>query len=366
MPRWLWLLTPIGLLAYVLSYFHAAGPLLFVLSAIGIIPLAALIGKATEELAYHVGSSAGGLLNATFGNVPELIIATLAVRAGLVTLAQASIIGSVIGNASLVAGTALFAGGVRHGTLRFDSKEVGHHAVLMVLAVASLALPTLFIATTPRGNVEALSVFVAILLVLTYLAYMLYDIAGFRGGPPTTEPETFLQEESEVVEEMVSTEGGPAWDWKVAILWLAAATIAVGLVADVLVSSVTPVTTSVGISEFFVGVVIVPLVGNVAEYYAAVQMALKQKVDLSFAVASGSSIQVAVFVAPILVLVSLIWHPMTLVFNPIEITVLALVVAIFFFVSQDGESNWLEGLQLVMLYVMAAAVFYFLPGRHVG
>jgi Ca2+:H+ antiporter len=365
-PRWLWFLMPLGLVAYALSFFHTSETVLFLLSAIGIIPLSALIGKATEEIAYHVGSSAGGLLNATFGNVPELIIATLAIQHGLVTLSQASIMGSVIGNASLVAGTALFVGGMRHGTLRFSAQEVGHHAVMMVLAVASLALPTLFIATTPRGNVEALSVFVAMLLILTYLAYMLYDIAGLRGGLGTSPSDTYIVDESEAVHEIVEGEGGPEWDWKLAVFWLGLATIAVGLVADVLVASVKPVTDSLGISEFFVGVVIVPLVGNIAEYYAAVQLAAKNKVDLSFAVASGSSIQVAVFVAPVLVLVSLLWHPMTLVFNPIEITVLALVVTIFFFVSQDGESNWLEGLQLVMLYVMAAAVFYFLPGTHLA
>lgn len=361
MPRWMWALLPLGPIAFVLSFFGAPSLILFILSTIGVIPLAALIGKATEELAYHIGSAAGGLMNATFGNVPELIIGALALRNGLVTLAQASIIGSVIGNASLVVGMALFYGGMRNGVLRFNREEVGHHAVMMVLAVASLALPTLFIVTAPRGNVQALSVFVAILLVLTYLAYMLYQFAGFRGGPRNQEIDTFMAEEEEIVEELIEEEG-PEWSWKLSVFWLGVATVAVVFVGNVLVESVRPVTVSLGISEFFVGVVIVPIVGNVAEHMAAVTLAGKNKADLSFAVASGSSIQVAVFVAPVLVLLSFLWHPMTLVFNPIEIAVLALVVAIFFFVSWDGESNWLEGLQLVMIYVMAAAVFYFLPG----
>lgn len=365
MPRWMWALLPIGLVAIVLQLAGAPDVLLFTLSTVGIIPLAALIGKATEELAYHIGSAAGGLLNATFGNVPELIIGALALRSGLVTLAQASIIGSVIGNASLVVGMALFYGGVRNGVLRFNREEVGHHAVMMVLAIASLALPTLFIATAPRGNVQELSVFVAILLMLTYLAYMLYQFAGFRGGPRNSEADTFMAEEEEIVEVLVEEEG-PEWSWHRSVFWLGVATVAVVFVGDVLVASVRPVTVSLGISEFFVGVVIVPIVGNVAEHMAAVTLAGKNKTDLSFAVASGSSIQVAVFVAPLLVLLSFLWHPMTLVFNPIEIAVLALVVAIFFFVSWDGESNWLEGLQLVMIYVMAAAVFYFLPGPRVA
>jgi len=365
MPRWLWALIPVGLIAFALSFTTAPDVLLFFLSAVGVIPLAALVGKSTEELAYHVGSALGGLMNATFGNVPELIIGALALRDGLVTLAQASIIGSVIGNASLVVGMALFYGGMRNGVLRFDREEVGHHAVMMVLAVASLALPTLFIATAPRGNVEGLSVFVAILLMVTYIAYMLYQFGGFRGGPRDVAGDTFIAAETEVVEELVE-EDGPQWSMRVSIFWLAVATVAVLFVGNVLVESVKPVTVSLGISQFFLGVVIVPIVGNVAEHLAAVTLAGRGKTDLAFGVASGSSIQVAVFVAPILVLISFLWHPMTLAFNPIEIAVLALVVAIFFFVSWDGESNWLEGLQLMMIYVMAAAVFYFLPGPHVS
>ncbi|MBV9279564.1 MAG: calcium/proton exchanger [Chloroflexi bacterium] len=355
------MLLPVGLIAYALSFSQTPQTLLFVLSAIGIVPLAALIGKATEELAYHVGAAGGGLLNVTFGNVPELLIGILAIRDDLVPLAQASIVGSVIGNASLVVGMALFYGGVRNGIQSFSREEVGHHAVLMVLAVASLALPSLFRVTAPRGNVHALSVFVACLLIATYLAYIAYDIAGWRGGVGQRESDTVLAEAAEAVEELVESEGGPQWSWQRSVVWLALATVGVALVGNVLVDSVRPVERALGISEFFVGVVIVPIVGNVAEHFAAVQLAARNKMDLSFAVASGSSIQVAVFVAPVLVLLSFLWHPMTLVFNPIEILVLALVVTIFFVVSQDGESNWLEGLQLMMLYVMAAAVFYFLP-----
>ncbi len=364
MSRWIWALLPVGPIAYGLSWLHAPSVVLFILSSIGVVPLAALIGKATEELAYRVGSATGGLLNATFGNVPELIIGILAIRAGLVTLARASIVGSVIGNASLVVGMALFYGGLRNGLQRFNRQAVGHHAVLMVLSVASLALPTLFTVTAPQGNVTDLSLFVAALLILTYSAYVAYDIGGFRGGGRPVDSDAFMTETVEAVETLIELEGGPEWSWELSVFWLALATLLVAFVGDVLVASVKPVTAGLGVSEFFVGVVIVPIVGNVAEHFAAVQLAGKNKMDLAFAVASGSSIQVALFVAPVLVLLSFLWHPMTLVFNPIEIAVLALVVVIFFFVSQDGESNWLEGLQLMILYVMAAAVFYFLPGPH--
>lgn len=361
MPRWLWALVPVGLVGYALSFFGASESLLFALTAIGLVPLAALIGKATEELAYRVGAAAGGLLNASFGNVPELVVGVLALRAGLITLTQATIVGSVIGNAALVVGMSLFYGGLKHGTQHFSREVVGHHAVLMIVAVASLALPSLFAATSPRGNVQALSVFVACLLIVTYGAYMLYDIAGFRGGKSHSQSDTFMGETARAVEELVEGDEGPEWSVRLSAVWLAVATLLVALEGDVLVGAVRPMTQSMGISEFFVGLIVIPIVGNVAEHFSAVQLAGRNKMDLSFAIASGSSIQVALFVAPALVLVSSIWHPMSLVFNPIEIAVMALVVAIFFFVAQDGESNWLEGLQLMTLYVMAAAVFYFIP-----
>lgn len=361
MSWWFWALLPVGILGWVLHFAGAPEGLLFALTTVGIIPLAAVIGKATEELAYRAGAATGGLLNVTFGNVPELIIGILAIRQGLLALAQATIIGSVIGNASLVVGMSLFYGGVRNGIQYFSREVVGHHAVLMVLAVASLALPSLFAATSPRANVHALSVFVACLLIVSYVAYMLYDIAGLRGGSRPGEADGILTEASGAVEELVEGEGGPEWSWQYSCFWLGLATVLVALEGDVLVGAVRPVTSSLGIGELFVGLVIVPIVGNVAEHFSAVTLAGKNKMDLSFAIASGSAIQVAIFVAPVLVLLSFFWHPMTLVFNPIEIAVLALVVGIFFFVAQDGESNWLEGLQLMLLYVMAAAVFYFLP-----
>jgi Ca2+:H+ antiporter len=357
----MWPLLPVGVAGYILSFFGAPQATLFILTALGIIPLAALIGKATEELAYRVGTAAGGLLNVTFGNVPELIIGLIAIHDNLLALTQATIVGSVIGNASFVVGMSLFYGGVRNGIQRFSREDVGHHAVLMILAVASLALPSLFAATAGRANVRTLSAFVACLLIVSYGAYMLYDIAGLRGGVKAQEDDTFIRESGEAAGELIEDEGGPEWSARLSIFWLAASSVLVALEGDVLVGAVKPITQTLGVGELFVGLIIIPIVGNVAEHFSAVTLAGKNKMDLSFAVAAGSAIQVALFVAPLLVLLSFIWHPMTLVFNPVEILVLALVVGIFFFVAQDGESNWLEGLQLMMLYIMAAAVFYFLP-----
>jgi Ca2+:H+ antiporter len=358
MPRWLWAIVPVGIVGWALSATSAPELLLFILTGIGLIPLAAAIGKATEDLAFHVGPTAGGLLNVSFGNVPELLIGILAVRDGLISLAQATIIGSVIGNASLVVGMSLFYGGVRHGTQEFDRESVGYGAVLMVLAVAALALPSLYRATSGHGNVQELSLFVAVLLILSYVAYLLYDLIGLRGGPTPSEQGSIVEETGEG---LIDDEEGPDWSWRFSCAVLAISTLLVALEGDVLVAAVKPVVAQLGVSELFVGLVIVPIVGNVAEHFSAVQFAGRNKIDLSFAIAFGSSIQVAVLVAPLIVLVSFIWHPMTLVFNPVEIAVLALVVVMFYFVVHTGKSNWLVGLQLMTLYVMAAAVFFFLP-----
>jgi Ca2+:H+ antiporter len=358
MARWVWALVPIGIVGWALSFTSTPQLWLFGLTAVGLIPLAALIGEATEQLAFRVGPTAGGLLNVSFGNVPELLIGTLAVRDGLLSLAQATVIGSVIGNASLVVGMSLFYGGIRHGVQRFDREAVGYGGILMLLAVAALALPSLYQATAGHANVKEMSFFVALLLILSYVAYLLYDLVGVRGGPARVDDGGLAEETGE---EIIGEEETASWTTWASIAALGFATVFVALEGDVLVGAVRPVVHQLGISELFVGLVIVPIVGNVAEHFSAVQFAGRNKIDLSFAIAFGSSIQVAVLIAPVLVLISFIWHPMTLVFNPVEIAVLALVVVMFYFVAHTGETNWLVGLQLMTLYVMASAVFFFLP-----
>ncbi len=384
MARWWWLLSGLCILAVVGDHAGWPGTTVFVLAGAGTIAAAALLGRATEEIGLGIaarevarqrdagleprpttmGAKVGGLLNATFGNVPELFIGILALNQGYITLTKATIAGSVIGNAALVLGMALFAGGVKNGTQRFDSEETGHHAVLMALAVTAMVLPSLFLATT-HTRITEISLIAACLLLMVYVGYLLFSIFQLRGGPgnqkQTVADRTFIEEEAEVVEEIgIGTE---VWPITRSVLVLAIATLLIFGASKALIDTVKPFTADLGWSPLFVGIVVVPILGNMAEHYSAIMLALKNRMNASLAVASGSSIQVALFVAPILVLASQFRRPMSLVFNPIEIAVIGIVVVMFFFISQDGESNWLEGLQLLVLYAMAAAVFFFVPSH---
>lgn len=388
--RQVWLLASIlCLVAFAGDHLGWPEPMVFILAGLGTIPAAAILGRATEEIALGItareaarhltngpfvpttlGAKVGGLLNATFGNIPELFIGVLALHQGYLTLTKATIAGSVIGNLAFVLGVALFFGGVRNGTQRFDAKEAGHHAVLMALALAALILPSLFLATTHSSRTTEISVAAAGLLLLIYVAYLMFSIFGLRGGSlrgglrrasNAGDRETFIEEEAAAVEQL--GEIGRVWPLARSILVLAVATVLVFTASETLIDTVRPFTKTFGWSPFFVGIVVVPILGNMAEQSSAIMLAYRNKMNTSLGVASGSSIQVALFVAPLLVFISQFGHRLDLVFNPIEIAVLALVVVIFFFVSQDGESNWLEGLQLVVLYVMAATVFFFVPGH---
>lgn len=361
---------------------HAGWPRVpvFVLAGFGTLPAAAMLGRATEEIALGItsreiakrreagdnpvattrGAKVGGLLNATFGNVPEIFIGILALQQGYVSLTKATIAGSVIGNAALVLGLSLFVGGARNGTQKFDAREAGHHAVLMALAVTALVLPSLYLATTHSGHTTDISLAAAVLLLVIYSAYLLYSLFGIQGGG-RAERSTFIEEEAAAVADLAS--GETVWPLPNSIGLLALSTAVLFVASQALVDTVQPFTSGFGWSPFFVGIVVVPILGNVAEQSSAIMLAYRNRMNTSLGVASGSSIQVALLVAPLLVIVSQFLHPMTLAFNPIEIAVLAVVVVIFFFVSQDGESNWLEGLQLVVLYALAATVFFYVPGR---
>lgn len=370
-----WLvLLPLGPIAYLLQHLHASAPLVFVVAAAGTLPAAGLLGTATEEIAAAIairngaqdeggpaeaglrGAKIGGLLNATFGNIPELIVGVLALQHGYLNLVKATIIGSIIGNAGLVLGLALFAGGIRNGTQRFDAREVGHHAVLMALAVASLALPSLFLSSTHGPHISEISRMAAALLLAVYVAYLLYSMLGLGHG----EGDTFIEEESMIVEQLRGTH--EPWPLSRSLPILAVSTALVFAAAEALIAAIGPFTLFLGWSPVFAGIVVVPVLANVAEHSSAVLLAVKNKADMTFGVASGSSIQVAVFVTPLLLFLSQFWHPLTLVFSSVEIAALAVVVALFYLVSRDGESNWLEGIQLVALYILAATVFFYTPG----
>jgi Ca2+:H+ antiporter len=347
-PVWVYALMAFGVLAVIGELIEAPAVLVFASACLGLIPLAGLIGHATGQLALRVGPHWGGLLNATFGNAAELIITILALREGLFTLVKASITGSIVGNTLLVLGLSLLVGGLRHGLLRFNMRVAGLSSSLMILAVAGLLLPAVFGALVPdQRRLEAVSVIVALILLASYAAYLAFLLRG------STEP---LQEEED------EAKAGAVWSVRRGVLALAGATVGTAIVSDVLVSAVTPVTAQLGWTELFVGVIIIPIVGNAAENWAAVRAAWRNNVDLTLSITSGSSTQIPLFVMPVLILVSLaIAQPMTLVFNPLELLVLGLSTAISAYIALDGESNWLEGVLLLALYLMTATVFFLDP-----
>ena len=352
MARPLYLLLIAAPLAIVADLLHWPAPVVFGLSALGVVPLAGLIGTATEELAARIGPKYGGLLNATFGNAAELIITILAIRQGLLLLVKASITGSNIGNSLLVLGLSVLYGGIKHGWQRFDEHEARHHVSLMVLAVSGLFLPAMFALSQPdHFVVEEVSLFVAGVLLVTYVAYLAFSLfAGQSGDAPDAH------------EASDAGHHEPSWSVRKAIIVLAAATGATVFVSELLVRTVEPVTHQLGWSEFFVGIIIIPLIGNAAEHFSALVFAGKNRVDLTMAIAAGSSSQIALFVAPVLIFVSLLLgQPMDMVFDRMELLVLGLTTLIFAFVALDGRSNWLEGAQLLALYIIIAVVFFFLP-----
>ncbi len=348
--RWLNVLLlglPVAILCRIL---HAPEWTIFLASAVSLLPLAAWIGLATEHAATRLGSSLGGLLNATFGNAAELIITIFALRRGLTDLVKASITGSIIGNTLLILGLSAFVGGVKHGTQRFNVKAVARHAAMMILAVSAMALPAVFATVEKSAFIrEEVSIGVSILLLATYGAYIFYSYFSREARKEAAAaPEAHLP-------------AGKAWSLGRSLGVLAAAVVGTGVASELLVHSVEPVSKSLGFSQFFVGLIVIPLVGNVAEHYSAITFARRNRMELALSIAANSSTQIAVFVAPLLVLVSLLFHPMDLIFQPIELVTLFSCTAIFAYVSLDGETNWLEGVQLLALYLIAAVSFFFLP-----
>ncbi len=365
MPRWLYALLVFALLAVAGQALGAPPALVFAAACLGLVPLAGLIGHATGQVALHLGAQYGGLLNATFGNAAELIITLLALRQGLFILVKASITGSIVGNTLLVLGLALLAGGFRHGVLKFDVRLASLNAALMILAVAGLLLPALFSTLVPdHARVEELSIIVACVLLLSYGAYLVFVLQGTgpflraRGSPAQAGERWFAKAEGEDL----PISDPAAWGLRRGLLTLAGATVGTAFVSEALVSSVDAVTRQFGWTELFVGVILIPIVGNAAENWAAVRAAWRNHVDLTLGITAGSSTQIPLFVTPVLIFASLaLGQPMTLVFEPLELMVLALSTAIFAYISLDGESHWLEGVLLLALYLMTAAVFFLDP-----
>lgn len=346
---WLLALVP---LALVLEWSHADPLLIFITSALAIIPLAGLMGEATEKLAHHVGAGLGGLLNASFGNAAELIIAVMALRQGLHDVVKASITGSILGNILLVLGVSMVAGGVQYERQRFNRTAAGMASSLLLLAAVGLIVPAIFHQTAAdQGDIieHELSLEIAIVLFGIYVLSLIFSLKTHRhlylGENPSTD------------------EDDRPWSKRTAMIVLALATVATGVMSEVLVGALVPAAERLGLTRIFVGVILVALVGNAAEHSTAVLVARKNHMDLAFGIAVGSSLQIAMFVAPVLVFISYLFGaPLNLIFTPFEVAAVTLSVLIVGFVAMDGESHWMEGVMLVGVYLILAIAFFFLPG----
>lgn len=342
-------LVPIALIGRFLGWPPLA---VFIISGLAIVPLAKWMGTATEELSFHVGPGLGGLLNATFGNATELIIAIFALNAGLLEVVKASITGSIVGNLLFVLGLSLLLGGFRRDKQTFNRTAAGISASQLTLAVIGLVIPAAFyytLRTTDTGRRDFLeqqiSVVVAVLLIASYILGLVFSLRTHK----------HLYSGEEEVEMH-----GAVWSIRTGVLVLLAATIGVALMSETLVHSLEEAVHVLGWTELFVGVILIPVIGNAAEHLTAVTVAMKNKMDLSLGIAIGSSTQIALFVAPVLVLVSLVFpQRMNLFFNPFELVVIGLAVLIVNLISNDGESNWYEGVQLLFAYAIAGIAFFF-------
>jgi Ca2+:H+ antiporter len=355
---WPYLLVPFIPIAIALELAHAGAVVTFFASALGVIPTAALMGRATEELAVRSGPGIGGLLNVTFGNAPELIIALFALGAGLHEVVKASIIGSILGNTLLVLGAAMFVGGWKRDRQHFDRTAASAQSSMLLLAAAALVMPAIYELIDGRGlpqpgaervnydsTVEGLSAAVAGVLMFSYVAGLWFSLKTHRDlFNPVHEADD---------------DAGEPWTVRKSVIALALAGVAVGGMSEILVDSISEAASTLGLSEFFVGVIVVAIVGNAAEHWVAVLVAMKDKMDLAVNIAIGSSAQIALFVAPVLVFASFVLgpHPMALVFNGFELGGILLAIIIANHVTNEGESTWYEGLQLLSVYVVLGIAF---------
>ncbi len=346
----------------VLALIGANPAAIFITSALGIIQLAGIMGEATDALAQRAGAHVGALLNATFGNAAELIITITAIRAGLLEVVKASITGSIIGNILFVLGLSVFAGGLRHGFQHFGRRSASVSVTMMALAVIGLAIPAIFaqaIASRSLVGVEDLSIGVAIALMVGYALSLVFTFTQ-SASPAAASPSK--RESKRQADSGATSPEHETWSMPRALTVLAVSVIFIAILSELLVGAIEPVIREYGLTELFVGVIIVPIIGNAAEHFVAVEMALKNKMDLALNIALGSSMQIALFVAPLLVFVGIFaGHPMSLVFNPFELAALAASVIIAALIALDGESNWLEGAQLMIVYVILALAFFYLP-----
>ena len=349
MMRWLLLFVPVS---FVMAWLKVPGVWLFAASSLAIVPLAGVLGEATEELAKARGPAIGGLLNATFGNATELIICIVALQRGEIAIVKASLIGSIIGNILLVLGLSILLGGVKHKIQTFNVDVAMAHATMLALAAVALLVPALFARSVPGINehasnpdIQKLSIGVAVVDILIYIGSLLFALRTHEqlfqaGGEHEAEP--------------------AKWPQGKAMLILLIATLAIAIESELLVGGIEPVVHQWGLSKLFVGIIVVPIIGNAAEHSTAVMMAMRNKMDISLNIAVSSSTQIAMFVAPVLIFVSLLLgHPMSILFSNFELIAVSAAVLIGVLISLDGKSHWLEGAQLLAVYVIVALAFLF-------
>ena len=350
--------------AIVLELAHADPVLVFGAAALGVIPCAAVMGEATEAIASRTGPGIGGLLNVTFGNAPELIIAFFALIEGLQEVVKASIVGSIIGNILLVMGAAMLVGGLPREKQTFSRTAANAQSAMLMLALAALIFPAIFQLIHGGGlpgvgeervdfgsDLEKLSFGVAIVLLLSYVAGLIFSLKTHRSVFNPYDPRAAEEPEEEEHH----------WPVRQAAIYLALSAVAVGVMSEILVGSISEASEDIGLSEFFVGVFVVAIVGNAAEHWVAVLVAAKDKMDLAVNIAIGSGAQVALFVGPVLVVASFFIGPgpMALVFNGFELGAILFAIVIANIIIRDGESNWFEGLQLLALYAILGLAFYY-------
>ena len=366
---WLLIFVPIAIAMRFIPAFENP-TVLFIVACIAIIPLAGWMGKATEHLAEHLGQGIGGLLNATFGNAAELIIALFALSKGLDGVVKASITGSIIGNLLLVLGLSLLSGGVKFKTQKFDKTAAGVSATALTLAAIALLIPTIFHLVAAQVPVASggwtpakeqnLSLAIAIVLIATYAFTLYFSLV--------THKNLFIGEARQGAAQEVGREeeaAGDHWSKKKAIIALLIATAFVAMISEFLVGAVEAARESLGLTEVFVGVIVVAIIGNAAEHSSAILMAMRNKMDLSLGIALGSSLQIALFVAPVLIFASYFFgKPMNLEFTIPEVVAVFGSILIVEQICSDGESNWMEGVQLLSVYAILGILFYFLPDAH--
>ncbi len=344
-PRLEWLLVfvPISLASDLIL--HDA-LLTFVTSAAAILPLAGMIGRSTDQLALHAGPRIGGLLNATFGNVTELIIAIFLILDDEIEIVKASLTGSIIGNLLLVLGLSFFVGGLRNKEQEFSIDAAGVETSSLALAVAGLLMPALFVLTTGQHGQqqrEIVSLVIAAVLMTLYVAMLIFMYVTHR--------ELFRTPQEDE---------RPEWSVRRSVVTLLVVTALVAVESELLVGALEPALAGLGLSRLFVGLILVPIIGNAAEHSTAVMFAIRNKVDATIEIAIGSSLQIALFVTPSLVFISLaVGHPMDFVFSPFEVAAVGVSVLVVALILRDGRSNWLEGLQLIATYVIIAMSFFF-------